>query len=80
MSLNRELISRGFTDLDKSSRFLAAAELRDISEDRLFAGLAHAANPDLALQSLVRLLAVHPALGELVRGEAADSEALFQSQ
>ncbi|WP_458116950.1 bifunctional [glutamine synthetase] adenylyltransferase/[glutamine synthetase]-adenylyl-L-tyrosine phosphorylase [Arthrobacter sp. D2-10] len=78
MSLNRELISRGFTDLDKSSRFLAAAELRDIPEDRLFAGLSHAANPDLALQSLVRLLAVQPEIGSLVQDDDGDPEALFR--
>ncbi|WP_299165008.1 bifunctional [glutamine synthetase] adenylyltransferase/[glutamine synthetase]-adenylyl-L-tyrosine phosphorylase [uncultured Arthrobacter sp.] len=78
MSLNRQLISRGFTDLEKSTRFLAAAELTDIPEDRLFAGLTLAANPDLALQSLVRLLAVQPELGELLRKEDADPEALFR--
>ncbi|WP_323961519.1 bifunctional [glutamine synthetase] adenylyltransferase/[glutamine synthetase]-adenylyl-L-tyrosine phosphorylase [Arthrobacter sp. JZ12] len=78
MSLNRELISRGFTDLDKSSRFLAAPELRNIPEDRLFAGLVSAANPDLALQSLVRLLAVQPDLADLVRSGDGDAEALFR--
>ncbi|GAB3554320.1 bifunctional [glutamine synthetase] adenylyltransferase/[glutamine synthetase]-adenylyl-L-tyrosine phosphorylase [Arthrobacter tumbae] len=78
MSLNRELISRGFTDLDKSTRFLAAEELADIPEDRLFAGLTLAANPDLALQSLVRLLAVQPELGDLVRLGDGSAEALFR--
>lgn len=78
MSLNRELISRGFTDLEKSSRFLAAPELGDIPEDLLFAGLAQAANPDLALQSLVRLLAVQPELAELVRAPDTGAEALFR--
>ncbi|THJ67528.1 bifunctional [glutamine synthetase] adenylyltransferase/[glutamine synthetase]-adenylyl-L-tyrosine phosphorylase [Arthrobacter echini] len=58
MSLNRKLITYGFTDLEKSRRFLEAPELEGLDEDRLFEGLAVAANPDLALQSLVRLLAV----------------------
>ncbi|WP_247828790.1 bifunctional [glutamine synthetase] adenylyltransferase/[glutamine synthetase]-adenylyl-L-tyrosine phosphorylase [Arthrobacter antioxidans] len=58
MSLNRKLISYGFTDLEKSRRFLDAPELRGLNDDDLFAGLALAANPDMALQSFVRLLAV----------------------
>ncbi len=58
MSLNRKLISYGFTDLEKSRRFLDAPELRGLNDDDLFAGLAAAGNPDLALQSFVRLLAV----------------------
>ncbi|WP_298252872.1 bifunctional [glutamine synthetase] adenylyltransferase/[glutamine synthetase]-adenylyl-L-tyrosine phosphorylase [uncultured Arthrobacter sp.] len=58
MSLNRKLITYGFTDLEKSRRFLEAPELAGIDEDQLFEGLATSASPDLALQSLVRLLAV----------------------
>ncbi|WP_043446941.1 bifunctional [glutamine synthetase] adenylyltransferase/[glutamine synthetase]-adenylyl-L-tyrosine phosphorylase [Arthrobacter sp. L77] len=58
MSLNRKLISYGFTDLEKSRRFLDAPELQGLNDDDLFAGLALAANPDMALQSFVRLLAV----------------------
>ncbi|MBG6224722.1 glutamate-ammonia-ligase adenylyltransferase [Arthrobacter sp. CAN_A2] len=58
MSLNRKLISYGFTDLEKSRRFLDAPELRGLNDDDLFAGLAMAASPDMALQSFVRLLAV----------------------
>ncbi len=58
MSLNRKLISYGFTDLEKSRRFLDAPELHDLNDDQLFGGLAVSANPDLALQSFVRLLAV----------------------
>lgn len=58
MSLNRKLISYGFTDLEKSRRFLGAPELQELNDDDLFAGLAVAANPDLALQSFVRLLSV----------------------
>lgn len=59
MSLNRKLISYGFTDLEKSRRFLDAPELQGLNDDDLFAGLAAAASPDLALQSFVRLLAVN---------------------
>ncbi|WP_394252635.1 bifunctional [glutamine synthetase] adenylyltransferase/[glutamine synthetase]-adenylyl-L-tyrosine phosphorylase [Arthrobacter pityocampae] len=58
MSLNRKLISYGFTDLEKSRRFLDAPELEGLDDDDLFAGLAVAANPDMALQSFVRLTAV----------------------
>ncbi|MHA7144143.1 bifunctional [glutamine synthetase] adenylyltransferase/[glutamine synthetase]-adenylyl-L-tyrosine phosphorylase [Arthrobacter sp. TmT3-37] len=58
MSLNRKLISYGFTDLEKSRRFLGAPELQGLNDDDLFAGLAVSADPDLALQSFVRLLAV----------------------
>lgn len=59
MSLNRKLISYGFTDLEKSRRFLDAPELQGLNDDDLFAGLAAAADPDLALHSFVRLLAVN---------------------
>ncbi|KNC20346.1 glutamine-synthetase [Arthrobacter sp. RIT-PI-e] len=58
MSLNRKLISYGFADLEKSRRFLAAPELTDLDDDELLDALAVAADPDLALQSFVRLLAV----------------------
>ncbi|MHA7281200.1 bifunctional [glutamine synthetase] adenylyltransferase/[glutamine synthetase]-adenylyl-L-tyrosine phosphorylase [Arthrobacter sp. MDT2-2] len=59
MSLTRKLISYGFTDLEKSRRFLDAPELQGLNDDALFGGIALAANPDLALQSFVRLLAVN---------------------
>lgn len=78
MSLNRQLIAAGFTDLEKSTRFLAARELNGIDEDALFEGLALSASPDLALQSLVRLLAVKPSLAELVNAAGEKSEALFR--
>ncbi len=62
ISLQRTLIANGFADLDKSERFLNAPELHGITEPVLFDGLAMAADPDLALQSLVRLLSHNPAL------------------
>ncbi|MGO4435253.1 hypothetical protein AB4Y88_18775, partial [Paenarthrobacter sp. RAF9] len=60
MSLARRLISAGFSDLEKGERFLAAPELEGIDEDALFVGLAMAASPDTALQSLVRLIEKNP--------------------
>jgi glutamate-ammonia-ligase adenylyltransferase len=78
MSLNRDLISRGFSDLEKSTRFLGASELAGIDRDDLFRGLAHAADPDLALQSLVRLLAVEPGLARLAAAGGPESEPLFR--
>jgi len=65
VSLARRLISAGFSDLEKGERFLAARELDGIDQDTLFAGLHLSANPDTALQSLVRLIEKHPSLKAL---------------
>lgn len=54
-SLTRQLIASGFTDLDKSQRFLAAPELEGLDVERLVGALSVAANPDMALVSLVHL-------------------------
>ncbi|MFJ7751226.1 bifunctional [glutamine synthetase] adenylyltransferase/[glutamine synthetase]-adenylyl-L-tyrosine phosphorylase [Arthrobacter sp. NPDC097144] len=78
MSLTRRLIAAGFTDLEKSSRFLQAPELEGLDESALFTGFLQAADPDLALQSLVRLLDRVPPLRELVEGGEEESEALFR--
>ncbi|MGM9473208.1 bifunctional [glutamine synthetase] adenylyltransferase/[glutamine synthetase]-adenylyl-L-tyrosine phosphorylase [Pseudarthrobacter sp. YS3] len=78
MSLARRLISAGFSDLEKGERFLAAAELDGLDPDRIFAGLAMAANPDTALQSLVRLIEKHPALRELAAADPEASEPLYR--
>ena len=78
MSLTRRLIAAGFTDLEKSERFLGAPELSGIDEEALFAGFLRAANPDMALQSLVRLLSRVPSLGKLVNDGTDRSEALFR--
>lgn len=78
MSLTRRLIAAGFTDLEKSSRFLQAPELEGLDEAALFTGFLQAADPDLALQSLVRLLDRVPELRELVEGGEEESEALFR--
>ncbi|MET4590371.1 bifunctional [glutamine synthetase] adenylyltransferase/[glutamine synthetase]-adenylyl-L-tyrosine phosphorylase [Arthrobacter sp. 754] len=78
MSLARRLISAGFSDLEKGERFLAAAELDGLDQDRIFAGLAMAANPDTALQSLVRLIEKHPALRELAAADPETSEPLYR--
>jgi glutamate-ammonia-ligase adenylyltransferase len=78
VSLARRLISAGFSDLEKGERFLAAPELDGLDEDRIFAGLQMAANPDVALQSLVRLIEKHPALRELAAADPETSEPLYR--
>ena len=78
MSLAGRLISAGFTDLEKSTRFLEAPELAGIDAEMLFAALGHAASPDLALQSYVRLLAVEPAVADLFTREPERATALFR--
>ncbi|WP_434994661.1 bifunctional [glutamine synthetase] adenylyltransferase/[glutamine synthetase]-adenylyl-L-tyrosine phosphorylase [Arthrobacter sp. Ld5] len=78
MSLNRKLISYGFTDLEKSRRFLDAPELRGLDDDDLFAGLAVSANPDMALQSFVRLLAVDRAAVGAAFSDADSRGPLFR--
>ena len=78
MSLARRLISAGFSDLEKGERFLAARELQGLDEDRLFAGLQMAANPDTALQSLVRLIEKHPALRALAAADPETREPLYR--
>lgn len=78
MSLARRLISAGFSDLEKGERFLAARELQGLDQDKLFAGLQLAANPDTALQSLVRLIEKHPGLRELAAADPETSEPLYR--
>nr|WP_231705300.1 bifunctional [glutamine synthetase] adenylyltransferase/[glutamine synthetase]-adenylyl-L-tyrosine phosphorylase [Arthrobacter gengyunqii] len=72
------MIAAGFSDLEKSSRFLQAPELEGLDEQVLFTGFLQAADPDLALQSLVRLLDRVPSLRELVEAGPEESEALFR--
>jgi glutamate-ammonia-ligase adenylyltransferase len=78
VSLARRLISAGFSDLETGERFLAASELAGLDQDRLFAGLQLAANPDTALQSLVRVIEKHPALRELAAADPETSEPLYR--
>ncbi|MDJ0320364.1 bifunctional [glutamine synthetase] adenylyltransferase/[glutamine synthetase]-adenylyl-L-tyrosine phosphorylase [Pseudarthrobacter sp. PS3-L1] len=78
MSLARQLISAGFSDLEKGERFLAAPELEGLDREQLFAGLHLAANPDTALQSLVRLIEKHPGLKNLAAADLATSEPLYR--
>jgi glutamate-ammonia-ligase adenylyltransferase len=78
VSLARRLISAGFSDLEKGERFLAARELDGLDQDKLFAGLQMAANPDTALQSLVRLIEKHPALRGLAAADPDASEPLYR--
>ncbi len=60
-SLTRQLISRGFSDLETSVRFLGFPEVSDLDQPELLDALSVADNPDMALQSLVRLLSAVPA-------------------
>jgi glutamate-ammonia-ligase adenylyltransferase len=78
VSLARRLITAGFSDLEKGERFLAAPELEGIDQDVLFAGLQLAANPDAALQSLVRLIEKHPDLRKLAAADTEVSEPLYR--
>ena len=78
MSLTRRMIATGFHDLEKSTRFLAARELEPVDEDALFAGFTFSADPDLALQSLVRLIGRAPELVDLVNAGEEQGEALFR--
>ena len=78
MSLARRLIAAGFSDLEKGERFLAAPELEGLDQDVLFAGLQLAANPDTALQSLVRLIEKHPELRKLAVADPERSEPLYR--
>src|SRR6476619_1558227 len=78
MSLARRLIAAGFSDLEKGERFLAAPELEGLDQEALFAGLQLAANPDTALQSLVRLIEKHPALRKLAVADLESSEPMFR--
>ncbi|NYE93997.1 glutamate-ammonia-ligase adenylyltransferase [Psychromicrobium silvestre] len=81
-SLQRTLIVHGFADLEKSTRFLAAPELAGIDQEKLFAGLSFSADPDLALQSLVRILASNAQLAievtSILHDGSAASEAMFR--
>lgn len=61
-SLTRTLISLGFSDLEKSERFLGFRELEQVDQSFLFQGLSMSNDPDMAVQSLVRLLSAVPAL------------------
>ncbi|WP_269936824.1 bifunctional [glutamine synthetase] adenylyltransferase/[glutamine synthetase]-adenylyl-L-tyrosine phosphorylase [Arthrobacter sp. HY1533] len=59
-SLTRTLISRGFSDLEMCERFLGFPELAGLDTVELLDALSVADNPDMALQSLVRLLSAAP--------------------
>ncbi|PYI38604.1 bifunctional [glutamine synthetase] adenylyltransferase/[glutamine synthetase]-adenylyl-L-tyrosine phosphorylase [Arthrobacter psychrolactophilus] len=83
-SLTRTLISRGFSDLETSERFLGFSELADIDQGTLLDALSVADNPDLALQSLVRLLSAVPeartklTMADPEGGEPISNESLFR--
>ncbi|GHD01038.1 bifunctional [glutamine synthetase] adenylyltransferase/[glutamine synthetase]-adenylyl-L-tyrosine phosphorylase [Zhihengliuella salsuginis] len=55
MFSTRDFITAGFDDVERARRFLEAPELAESSRGHLLEGLSTAADPDLALLSLVRL-------------------------
>ena len=69
MSLARRLIAAGFSDLEKGERFLAAPELEGLDQDACSPGCSWPADPDTALQSLVRLIEKHPDLRKLAAAD-----------
>ncbi|MDQ0275810.1 glutamate-ammonia-ligase adenylyltransferase [Arthrobacter silviterrae] len=83
-SLTRTLITLGFSDLEKSERFLGFRELADLDQGELLQSLKLANDPDLAVQSLVRLLSAVPAVygklsvPERETGRQVPNEALFR--
>jgi glutamate-ammonia-ligase adenylyltransferase len=83
-SLTRTLISRGFSDLETSERFLGFSELAELDQTELLDALAVADNPDLALHSLVRLLSAVPEVGNRLTvvdpdsGRRVSNESLFR--
>nr|WP_245348622.1 bifunctional [glutamine synthetase] adenylyltransferase/[glutamine synthetase]-adenylyl-L-tyrosine phosphorylase [Paeniglutamicibacter psychrophenolicus] len=60
------MISAGFDDLERAKRFLGDKELAGVDHAALVGHLAHAADPDQALLSLIRLVPHAPAALELV--------------
>lgn len=66
MNPTRRLISAGFDDLERAKRFLGGDELSGLDLKQLVENLAHAADPDLALLSLVRLIPHAPAAAGLL--------------
>lgn len=48
-----EMVSIGFYDAAKSSRWLNSPELEDIDREALFSGLRYAPSPDIALPAIV---------------------------
>ena len=78
MSLARRLISAGFSDLEKGETVPGCPRTGGPGPGRLFAGLQLAANPDTALQSLVRLIEKHPDLRKLAAADPETSEPLYR--
>lgn len=83
-SLTRTLITHGFSDLEKSERFLGFRELAGLDQNELLAALKVSNDPDLAVQSLVRLLSAAPEVYEKLvvldpqTGQQVSNEALFR--
>ncbi|MDJ0313227.1 bifunctional [glutamine synthetase] adenylyltransferase/[glutamine synthetase]-adenylyl-L-tyrosine phosphorylase [Arthrobacter sp. H35-D1] len=83
-SLTRTLITRGFSDLETCERFLGFSELAELDQLWLLDALSVADNPDLALQSLVRLISAVPESSAKLSvldpetGESVANEGLFR--
>lgn len=83
-SITRTLITRGFSDLETCERFLGFSELADLDQMDLLNALSVADNPDMALQSLVRLLSAVPESREKLKvvdpetGGLVSNEGLFK--
>ncbi|MGA7205686.1 MAG: bifunctional [glutamine synthetase] adenylyltransferase/[glutamine synthetase]-adenylyl-L-tyrosine phosphorylase, partial [Specibacter sp.] len=83
-SLTRTLITLGFSDLEKSERFLGFGELAELDQGELLQALRVANDPDMAVQSLVRLLSAAPAVYDRLTvpdpetGRPVSNEALFR--
>ncbi|MGO4383936.1 bifunctional [glutamine synthetase] adenylyltransferase/[glutamine synthetase]-adenylyl-L-tyrosine phosphorylase [Specibacter sp. RAF43] len=83
-SLTRTLITHGFSKLAESERFLGFSELADLDQGDLLAALKVANDPDLAVQSLVRLLSAVPGVHDRLTvldpetGGMVSNEALFR--
>ncbi len=65
-----DMVSIGFYDAQKASRWLTARELEPVDRQALFAGLRLSPSPDMALPALVRLLEKRPDMvGKVNQGE-----------
>lgn len=79
-SITRTLITRGFSDLETCERFLGFSELADLDQMELLNALSVADNPDMALQSLVRLLSAVPESREKLKVVDPDTGGLVSNE
>lgn len=77
LKLQAEMVSIGFYDAKKSSRWLNSRELENVSREKLFEGLRYAPSPDMALPAIVRLIEKAPQVAKLI-DQGADQLPLFR--